>query len=161
MLVRGAKSPKSNYRLLLMPFVPSQKMKVKLLLLKSLHSSDTGFGGIKLDLSWKPPCLGPALIVWEGATQASKREKSNQQTVLPSCNARNQNNNQNSKIYLRVQYWNLYVGMNTNYLIRLEAFLLRRRECMPGPVHQPTTSNGEVTDPREATTATFLTQYNL
>lgn len=54
-------------------------------LLKIPETSDTGLGGIELDLTWKPPTQGPALTVSEGSMQAARKEK--QSMVLPSCKA--------------------------------------------------------------------------
>lgn len=68
-------------RLLQLPLVSSQNQDIKNLFLKTPHTSDTSIGGIQLELTWKPPTWGLALIVSNSVIQALKGEKKS--TVLP------------------------------------------------------------------------------
>lgn len=63
----------------------SGKLEINILLLKIPHSSDTGLGEIKQELTWYPLPQGLALIVSEDAMQAAKREE--QPRVVPSYKA--------------------------------------------------------------------------
>lgn len=84
---------------------------VKALLVKTPPTSDKGLGRTELELTWRPPSSGLALIAPEGVMQAVKEEK--QSMVLPNCKPTNHDNNQHGKISLVVPQWYFYLGGNS------------------------------------------------
>ena len=54
-IIWGDTNLPKQYGLFRLPIVILQSLKANTLLLKTLYSSDTGLGGIKLELIWKLP----------------------------------------------------------------------------------------------------------
>lgn len=78
MLVRGVKethTPPKNLKAIPIALCSLPEIEGKEPIAKETHALDTGFGGMGLELTWKPSLRGLALIVLKGIIQAAKREK--------------------------------------------------------------------------------------